>query len=254
MRNIFTSLGIFFITSSLVAQGGNQSAFSGNKDIPKLDLHLQNPAPDKSKFMEDNKEGRALAFGYFDFDSKNLNSFLDTTSSVNSTFASNYMGISLDNFSNNGKHYDGISGVSFLIPQTVTAGTNDSLKLKMGGWHLTTSLFGYDIINGEIVTLAIAPAISWGNLKMRREVAGQKTKYTNPFVAPGGRVELRFTFGKISIGARATYRYDITKSLWKRKDDMMTVLPGYKNNGLAYFGYIGLTVGGKSNKVEKKLP
>ena len=99
MRNIFTSLGIFFITSSLVAQGGNQSAFSGNKDIPKLDLHLQNPAPDKSKFMEDNKEGRALAFGYFDFDSKNLNSFLDTTSSVNSTFASNYMGISLDNFS-----------------------------------------------------------------------------------------------------------------------------------------------------------
>jgi hypothetical protein len=69
---------------------------------------------------------------------------------------------------------------------------------------------------------------------------GQKTRYTNPFVAPGARAEFRLTFGNFYFGGRATYRYDLTHELWKRKSDLMPVLPEYKNSGLAYFGYLGL--------------
>lgn len=227
---------------TIAARDINGSPLIAKKEIRKPVLHLSSALPDDPKFYDDAKNGRALTFGYFDFDSDRLNNYLDITSSVNSKFDSHYMGISLDNYTNNAKHYDGITGLSFLIPQTVTAGPNDSLKMKMGGWHLTTSLLGYDIIPGEILTLAIAPAISWGNLKMRREVAGIETKYKNPFVAPGGRAEFRITIGAFSIGARATYRYDITNSLWKRKDNLMPVIPTYKNNGFAYFGYIGLSL------------
>lgn len=187
---------------------------------------------------EDN--GRAISFGYFEFNSGALNNYLDTAiGGKTDGFSNYYLGISIDNISNGGKHHDIISSFSFIIPQKVHAGANDSLEMRLGGWHWTTSFFGYDFVKGETVTLALAPAMSWGNLKMRRIVQDQKTKYTNPFVGVGGRAEFRLTFGSFMIGGRATYRYDITHGLWKRKDNLMPVLPEYKNHGLAYFGYIG---------------
>lgn len=190
-------------------------------------------------FMPD-QNGRALSFGYFEFDSQALNNYIDTTTSGKKNgFANNYMGVAIDNISNNGKHHDLISSFSFIIPQKVYAGPNDSLELRLSGWHWTTSFLGYDFIKDETFTLALAPAMSWGNLKMRRTVAEQKTKYTNPFVGVGGRAEFRLTFGSFMIGGRATYRYDLTHGLWKRKDNLMPVMPEYKNHGLAYFGYVG---------------
>ena len=202
----------------------------------EINLHI-GMHPDKPSYSSDRK-GRALAFGYFQFDPAALNSYLDSAS-VHGSFQNNYMGVCFDNFSNNGKHLDMITSLGYIIPVTVNAGSGDSLALRMSGWHWTTSFLGFDVINGETVTLAIAPAISWGNLKMRRTDFGHKTKYTNPFVAPGGRVEFRLVLGNFAIGGRATYRYDITHALWKRKNDNMPVLPEYKNNGLAYYGYIG---------------
>lgn len=227
---------------SISAHDISPSPLIVKKELHKPFLHLNSSIPEDKKFYDDAKNGRALTFGLFDFNSDRLNIYLNQASNVNTEFDSRYMGISLDNYTNNAKHYDGISGLSFILPQVVTAGTNDSLKLKMTGWHLTTSIFGYDIIPGEILTLAVAPAVSWGNLKMKRQVAGEETKYKNPFVAPGGRAEFRVTLGKFSFGARATYRYDITHSLWKRKDSLMPVLPTYKNNGMAYFAYVGLSL------------
>lgn len=193
----------------------------------------------KKKYLKDNEDGRTLTFGYMPVDLSALNGYLDSAS-THDNFADYYMGIGIDNISNNSKHLDMITSFLYILPQKINAGPSDSLQLKMSGWHYTTSFFGYDFISDDVVTLAIAPAITWGNLKMRRMDYGQKTKYTNPFVAPGGRAELRFKIGNFIIGGRVTYRYDITHGLWKRKDDMMPVLPEYKNSGLAYFGYIGL--------------
>ncbi|HTF06340.1 MAG TPA: hypothetical protein VK826_20050 [Bacteroidia bacterium] len=231
---------IFSCSVSVPAREMEKISFKREMEIAKPDLRLPAVRPlDKKKYFDDNISGRMLCFGYFDFDSKKLN---DRLLSYGGTemFDSHYMGIGIDNFSHSG-HYDGISGLSFILPQTVSVGPNDSLELRLAGWHLTTSVLGYDIIKNETFAIVIAPSIAWGNLKMRREVEGQKTKYTNPFVAPGGRFELRLTLGKFHIGGRATYRYDITHSLWKRKDNLMPTLPTYKNNGLAFFGYIGLT-------------
>jgi hypothetical protein len=232
----FTALLAIFISVNAFAGG------SGNP--PAINLHLKKPADiDRESFLTENKEGRGLSFGYNQFASANLNAWLRTNSSAAGTFADNYLTVGLDNFQNNGKHYDGISSLGFIIPQKVNAGIGDSLTLRLTGWHLTTSAFGYDVIKGEVVTLAIGPAFAWGNLKMRRDVNGAKTKYTNPFVAPGGRAEIRFDIANFIIGGRVTYRYDITNTLWKRKNDMMPVLPEYGNSGLAFFGYIGIMIG-----------
>ena len=197
-------------------------------------------------FDNDNKvQGRALSFGYFELGSDRLNNYLDTTTSVHGSFAPYYLGVGLDNITNEGEHHDIIGGLHFIIPQKVAAGPGDSLRMRLGGWHYTMSAFAWDFIEGETVTLAIGTSLQWGNLKMRREVNGAETRYTNPFICIGGRGEFRLTLGQFMIGARATYRYDFTHSLWKRKDDMMPVLPTYKNSGLAYFGYIGWVFRGK---------
>lgn len=236
MKSIALTAASFLVLTSAIAGGIKKYPLPAQ---PVPDLHL-GMVRDKPKYNTD-RDGRALSFGYFEFKSDNLNRYVDTLGSThNGNFANNYMGISLDNISNNGKHLDMISGIAWILPQTVGIGTGDSVQLRLGGWHWTTSFLGYDFIDGETVTLALAPAFAWGNLKMRRMDNGQKTKYTNPFVAPGGRAEFRLTFGNFMIGGRATYRYDITYALWKRKANMMPVLPEYKNHGLAYFGYIGL--------------
>jgi hypothetical protein len=227
-------LSFFIALSSFVFAGGF------GKMIPpfaKPELHLG--MMKKSKYASD-KDGRALSFGYYEFNSARLNNYLDTVASVNSSFDANYMAIGIDDIKNNSKHWDMIGSVQWLLPQKISAGPSDSLQLRLSGWHYTMSILGWDFIPGDMVTLALGTQISYGNFKMRREIQGQKTKYTNPFIAPGGRAEFRLTFGNFMIGARATYRYDITHGLWKRKDNLMPVLPEYKNNGLAYFGYIGL--------------
>jgi hypothetical protein len=226
----------FFFSHAAFAGGGLHNP---KPDLPKaINLHLGLNS-DKPRYIAPERQGKALAFGYFEFNSK-LNNYLDTTTSVHGNFKPYYLGIGLENIGNNSKHSDVIGSFLYILPQTISAGPNDSLELKMRGWNWTTSIFGYDFIKGETVALVLGPSVTWGNLKMRRTENGQKTRYTNPFVAPGGRAELRIVIGNFMIGARATYRYDITHSLWKRKDNLMPVMPGYKNNGLGYFGYIGL--------------
>jgi len=238
MKSILLSLSFTTIVSCAFA-GGFEKSFP---PLLKPDLHLGllPYSPDDFDFGNDDPRGRALSFGYYEFASEKLNNYLAEHSSVNGSFAANYMAVGIDDIQNNDKHWDMIGSVQWILPQRVSAGPGDSLKLKLSGWHYTMSILGYDFIPGETVTLALGTQISYGNLKMRRETGGQKTKYTNPFVAPGGRAEFRLTFGNFLIGVRATYRYDITHELWKRKDNLMPVMPGYRNNGMAYFGYIGL--------------
>lgn len=233
MKPTFTFLCVLFCGASLIA-GGIKRKLPVREPAPRLMLHMLAADQGLGPHIPD---GKAISFGYYEFNSK-LNAYLDSTTSSHDNFKPYNLGIGLDNLRNNGKHLDVVGSLNYILPQKVYAG-NDSLQLRLSGWHYTMSVLGWDLVAGETVTLAIAPAWSWGNLKMRRIEQGQKTKYTNPFVAPGGRVEVRLTLGDFIIGGRATYRYDITHDLWKRKDNLMPVMPGYKNHGLAYFGYIG---------------
>jgi hypothetical protein len=237
MKTFFVSALLLMCTLSASAQ----KDLGGSNSDGDVDLHLGDGA-DKSKYLNRERQGKALSFQYIEFGAaSDLNNYFDNASSVRGGGFNPYnMAIGLDDISNNSEHMDMISSIGFLLPQKITAGPNDSVMLKLNGWHYTMSVLGFDLIKGETVTLAIGPAWSYGNFKARRSVNGQKTKYTNPFVAPGGRAEFRLTFGDFMIGGRVTYRYDLTHGLWKRKDDFMPVMPEYKNHGMAYFGYIGL--------------
>lgn len=239
MKTIFLPVLLLSFISATAQNSFAQSDGDNPKDI---DLHIGEGSGDGSKYFNKDSQGRALSFQYIEFGAaSSLNNYFDTTSNmVSGAFEPYNMAIGLDNITNNGKHHDIISSLGFLIPQKISAGTGDSLQMRISGWHYTMSALGYDIIGGETVTLAIGPSWTWGNFKGRRTVQGQKTKYTNPFIGPGARAEFRITLGSFMIGGRATYRYDLTHGLWKRKDNLMPVMPEYKNHGLAYFGYLGL--------------
>lgn len=240
MKSFLLSAFSVFIFSSAFAQFAEQSF--ADKKLP-FGYNVKMRIDDRSKYLNLERKGRALNFVYSEFGAAdNLNNYLDTTGSIRSGgFQPYYMAIGWEKIVTADEHiFDGISSVSFIIPQKVYSGPNDSVAMRMGGWHATFSALGVDLVKGDMVSLVIAPAWSYGNLKMRRIIEGKKTWYTNPFVAPGARAEFRLIFGKFTIGGRATYRYDITHALWKRKDNLMPVMPEYKNTGLAYFGYIGI--------------
>jgi hypothetical protein len=233
MKSLLLSVSAAFLALNAFAFGIEPQQHSWKPNLRLGSAIADNP-------WNGGENGRALSFGYYEFGSGALNHYLDTSSNVFSPFDNNYIAVGLDNITGTERHFADIVGsFQLIIPQKAAAGTADSLQLRMGGWHYTMSALGFDLIKGRTVALVIGPSLQWGNLKMKREVAGQSTRYTNPFVCVGGRAEFRLTFGKFFLGGRATYRYDFTHDLWKRKDDMMPVLPVYRNSGLAYFGYIG---------------
>ena len=166
------------------------------------------------------------------------------------TFAANYytFGIGFITGEESAKRkgkWDGASSIEWMPSTTIGIGSNDSVSYRMKGWHMMTSSFGKDLIPGKVVALVIAPGIDWGTTKLFRKTGGNETKYKNPFVSPLLRADLRFVFGKLSIGGRALYRFDISNNLWKRKADLMPVLPGTKFTGLGLNAFIGIDLGGE---------
>ena len=136
---------------------------------------------------------------------------------------------------------DGAIMVHFFQPQKLLA--FDSTSYQIRGWELMTSLFGYDVLRSvDAVDLTIGPGVYWGSLKMRRYFNNSNTKqfelFKNPFVAPMIRGDLRFVFGPVAFGGRASWRYDITKARWKKGSSV--TLPGYKFEELQYMVYIGI--------------
>jgi hypothetical protein len=117
-------------------QSGLFSHKSFSNELP-IGLNLQNIFADKSKYLNTDRDGKGLAFGYVPFLPGDLNNYLDSTTSVHGTFNNNYMTLGIDNVSNTGKHFDMISNLGFILPQTVSAGPTDSLQLRLAGWHHT---------------------------------------------------------------------------------------------------------------------
>lgn len=111
-----------------------------------------------------------------------------------------------------------------------------TVQYRMQGWELMTSWFTFDMIRNEHVDFTAGLGTYWGRLRLD---ADDKT-YANPFIAPMLRSELRLSFWRISMGARVSYRHDLTKDNWKRKDDNMDPLPGYRFREVQYVFYIGL--------------
>jgi hypothetical protein len=136
-------------------------------------------------------------------------------------------------------HFDASYAVGLMMKRKVTIGPADSLTYEMKGWHLMTSFYGKDVIPGSVVALVLAPGIDWGVMKMTRTVNGSGTLYTNGYIAPLARAELRFVFGPVAVGARGVYRYDVTKDGWKVKSGPAFPIPGTKNTGTSIEFFVG---------------
>ncbi len=108
-------------------------------------------------------------------------------------------------------------------------------KTRLHGWEFLTCRDGYDIVPAKLFDVSGGLGFYCGNLKLDYGAS----RYTNPFIAPMAKIDLRVNFWKISIGARASGRFDLTAPIWKRHSNGMLELPGYKFRELQAVAYIG---------------
>ena len=138
--------------------------------------------------------------------------------------------------------YDGALALHIFEPNRLDSFTSGS-SLKVSGWELMTSMYGFDILRGSrVIDITIAPGVFWGALRLKEEKYQgneQRMLYKNPFVAPALRGEVRLNLGPITVGGRISYRFDITSSKWKRRDDHLNPLPGYRFREWQYVVYLG---------------
>lgn len=126
--------------------------------------------------------------------------------------------------------------------QEGVAANGDRIRYHLKGWELMTSSICMNLIANEHVDLVLGVGAYWGTLKLSTENATEPSgemRYTNPFVAPMFRSELRFNLGWFSVGGRFSGRYDITDPKWKRKTNGADSLPGYQFRALQLEFYIG---------------
>lgn len=196
-----------------------------------------------------NSGNRILKFeaGYTTFRPYALNSFFSATQS--STPFSSFQTFGITSVEtmlvDRGGAFDGAYSLHFFRPQENVI-QPDTLKYRAGGWELMTSIYGFDLLkNVTLVDLIVAPGVFWGNIRLRKynSTGNFKTNeiFKNPFVAPMIRADLRFMLGPVAIGGRFSYRYDITKTKWKKGSS--EVLPGYRCEELQYMVYIGWRFG-----------
>jgi hypothetical protein len=113
----------------------------------------------------------------------------------------------------NGEHNGTLPNFEIILPQEITS---DSVKFRMIGWHLITSLWSYDVLKeNKKLAFDIAPGIDWGQLYIRETSESGKFNYHNPFIAPLVRTEFRVVLPPVAFGVRASYRYDISSPRWK---------------------------------------
>lgn len=184
-----------------------------------------------------------LEAGYTTFRPYALNSYLHLSANATPFTSLQTFGITRTDvvLIDRGGSFDGAFSLHFFRPQENII-QPDTLKYRVGGWELMTSIYGFDILkNVYDVDLVIAPGVYWGNMRLRKYNATGNFKanelFKNPFVAPMLRADLRFMLRGFTIGGRVSYRYDVTKPKWKKGSS--EVLPGYRCEELQYMVYIG---------------
>lgn len=108
---------------------------------------------------------------------------------------------------------------------------------RLQGWEFMWCKDGIDIFPAKLFDLSGAIGFAAGNLRLD----WNNQLYKNPFVAPLAKIDTRINFWKLSIGARASFRFDFTYGNWKRKSSGMPELPDYKFRefqGTVYIGWI----------------
>jgi hypothetical protein len=144
------------------------------------------------------------------------------------------------------KSLDAHWGFNYFIRQRIDFGTVVPSSMEITGWELNTSLFGFDFLAPRWIDLTAAPGVSWGSLRMKYADWNESYHFRNIFIAPNIRAELRLNIAFLTIGARWSYRWDVTGSAWRGIEKSNTIyFPGYRFREMQYMAYIGYRINWK---------
>lgn len=104
----------------------------------------------------------------------------------------------------------------YLLPQEIST-SGDSSKMKLNGYNFQFDFLGANYLNSEKVSLTAGIAWAFGRLKATENTSQGTTTFINGYFAPQLRAEFNVRIGDhFYLGARASYRYDVTKTGWKK--------------------------------------
>jgi hypothetical protein len=139
-----------------------------------------------------------------------------------------------------GFYFDGQSGYSFFIPQTVVF--SDSLKQTLSGYCLTSEM-GADLYRGsEVIDLLLGAGIGFGRQKIKVKSENPSIDdalYRNPYFAIKAYVEPKLVVWFLTLSVRIEFICDISKSKWKYRNESLTPMGATKTTGLLLQGCMG---------------
>jgi hypothetical protein len=104
----------------------------------------------------------------------------------------------------------------YLLPQEISA-HNDSLKMKLNGYNFQFDFLAFNYLNSETMSFTAGIAWAFGRLKATENSPAGTTTFLDKYFGPQLRTEFNVCLGEhFYIGARASYRYDLTKTSWSR--------------------------------------
>lgn len=127
---------------------------------------------------------------------------------------------------------------SLVIPQTFALTNN--LQTTLSGYNWGMLIYGQDLLHKhERVDFIIGLGFNAGNYKIILEQNHTSNSFSNPIFSPKIQSELRFILGRVSLGLRGSYMWDISSGTWKNKNDSSFSFNNAKFTGLDLQGFIG---------------
>jgi len=141
--------------------------------------------------------------------------------------------------------FDAAIALHFFRPSNSITGWSDTTSKTIRGWELMTSLFGFDLLqNMNAMDVVVGPGIYWGRLKVDQKslTTGAEGSYSNGFIAPMARLDVRAILGSFVIGGRCSYRFDLSGDRWKSNEEGLASIPGYRFRDIQYLAYVGFCI------------
>lgn len=105
----------------------------------------------------------------------------------------------------------------YLLPQDLSA-HGDSLKARLNGYNFQFDFLGWNYLNSETMSFTAGIAWAFGRLKVTEKSPVGTTTFLDKYFGPQLRTEFNVMLGDhFYLGARASYRFDLTKTAWSRE-------------------------------------
>lgn len=122
-------------------------------------------------------------------------------------------GLSLSVIYSQGNRYDfGVhSSYSQIIPQKINV--NDTIEGIINGFNFSYSIYGINLTpKSKFSSIILGVGINTGRLRIKSDIYKSQK---NPFFAPVLSFNPKFYLGKIVLGFRTEYQFDVSKKGWR---------------------------------------